>query len=76
MKSPPERPSGAIAPERAITLPSARERPMQRLLLAGCPDFWRLWSVGLVVFTARWLETVAGCFPPRRRDRLDCYALC
>ena len=32
---------------------------MQRLLLAGCPDFWRLWSVGLVVFTVRWLETVA-----------------
>ena len=59
MKSPPERPSGAIAPERFITLPSARERPMQRLLLAGCPDFWRLWSVGLVVFTVRWLETVA-----------------
>ena len=59
MKSPPGRPSGAIAPERSITLPSARERPMQRLLLAGCPDFWRLWSVGLVVFTVRWLETVA-----------------
>jgi MFS family permease len=23
------------------------------------PDFWRLWFVGLVVFTVRWLETVA-----------------
>jgi MFS family permease len=23
------------------------------------PDFWRLWFVGLVVFTIRWLETVA-----------------
>jgi MFS family permease len=50
---------GAIAPDRATTLPSARERLTQRLLLAECPDFWRLWSVGLVVFTVRWLETVA-----------------
>ena len=59
MTKPPEDASGAIAPGRAITAPPARERPMQRLLLAGCPDFWRLWSVGLVVFTVRWLETVA-----------------
>src|ERR1700712_1634357 len=47
-------PAGAVAPARAM-----RERPMQQLLMAGCPDFWRLWSVGLVVFTVRWLETVA-----------------
>src|SRR5580698_10854920 len=52
-------PSGANAPARATTPSPARERPMPRLLLAGCPDFWRLWSVGLVVFTVRWLETVA-----------------
>lgn len=52
-------PSGAIAPADASTALAARERPTQRLLLAGCPDFWRLWSVGLVVFTVRWLETVA-----------------
>ena len=52
-------PSGAIAPASAIAAPPVRERSMQRLLLAGCPDFWRLWSVGLVVFTVRWLETVA-----------------
>ncbi len=52
-------PAGAIAPTSAITASPARERPLQRLLLAECPDFWRLWSVGLVVFTVRWLETVA-----------------
>jgi MFS family permease len=52
-------PSGAIASEDATTASPARERATQRLLLAGCPDFWRLWSVGLVVFTVRWLETVA-----------------
>jgi MFS family permease len=50
---------GAIAPGSIIAAPAARNRSMQRLMLAGCPDFWRLWSVGLVVFTVRWLETVA-----------------
>jgi MFS family permease len=50
---------GTIAPGSTITAPPARERSMQRLMLTGCPDFWRLWSVGLVVFTVRWLETVA-----------------
>ncbi|MDB5403336.1 MAG: hypothetical protein JWQ55_5354 [Rhodopila sp.] len=52
-------PAGPIAPVSAAAASPARERPLQRLLLAGCPDFWRLWSVGLVVFTVRWLETVA-----------------
>jgi MFS family permease len=47
-------PAGPIAPASAVTVSRVRERP----LLAGCPDFWRLWSVGLVVFTVRWLETV------------------
>jgi MFS family permease len=52
-------PSGAIAPADCTSASPARQRPAQRLLLAGRPDFWRLWSVGLVVFTVRWLETVA-----------------
>jgi MFS family permease len=52
-------PAGAIAPTRAIPASPVQDRSTQRLLLAGCPDFWRLWSVGLVVFTVRWLETVA-----------------
>jgi MFS family permease len=47
-------PAGMIAPARAVA-----KRPMQQSLMAGFPDFWRLWSVGLVVFTVRWLETVA-----------------
>src|ERR1700760_818406 len=51
--------AGAIAPASAVSVPRVREPPMQQLLLIGCPDFWRLWSVGLVVFTVRWLETVA-----------------
>jgi MFS family permease len=29
------------------------------MIRASVPDFWRLWFVGLVVFTVRWLETVA-----------------
>jgi MFS family permease len=33
--------------------------PVRRLLRAEFKDFWRLWSVGLVVFVVRWLETVA-----------------
>jgi MFS family permease len=47
-------PAGTIAPARAVA-----ERPVRQTLLAGFPDFWRLWAVGLVVFTVRWLETVA-----------------
>jgi len=33
--------------------------PARQLFRAGSADFWRLWFVGLVVFTVRWLETVA-----------------
>jgi hypothetical protein len=55
-------PAGATAPACARTALPAREQPMQGLLLAGCPDFWRLWSVGLVVFTVRWLEPCGRCF--------------
>jgi hypothetical protein len=36
---------GTIAPGSTIAASLTRERPMQRLVLAGCPDFWRLWSV-------------------------------
>jgi MFS family permease len=35
------------------------QAPLRRLLLSDCRDFWRLWTVGLVVFVIRWLETVA-----------------
>ena len=65
--------TGAIAPARAATVPPARERSMQQLLLTGCPDFWRLWSVGLVVFTVRWLETVAvGVFVYQHQPLCPC----
>jgi MFS family permease len=59
MTNRPNVPSGATSPADATTASAARKRPRQRLLLTECPDFWRLWSVGLVVFTVRWLETVA-----------------
>jgi len=35
------------------------DSPFRRMIRASAPDFWRLWCVGLVVFTVRWLETVA-----------------
>jgi len=35
------------------------DSPFRRMIRASAPDFWRLWFVGLVVFTVRWLETVA-----------------
>ena len=31
--------------------------PLRRMIEA--PDFWRLWYVGLIVATVRWLETIA-----------------
>src|SRR5689334_3017897 len=41
--------------------------PMRRAWLIGSADFWRLWFVGLVVFTVRWVETVAvGVFVYQR----------
>lgn len=33
--------------------------PFRRMIGAGAPDFWRLWYVGLIVATVRWLETIA-----------------
>ena len=41
----------------AATNPNASS--VRRLLRPEFADFWRLWSVGLVVFVVRWLETVA-----------------
>ncbi len=35
------------------------DSPFRRMIRASEADFWRLWFVGLVVFTVRWLETVA-----------------
>jgi MFS family permease len=35
------------------------DSPVRRMIRASAPDFWRLWYVGLIVFTVRWLETVA-----------------
>jgi MFS family permease len=36
---------------------------------ASAPDFWRLWYVGLIVATVRWVETIAvGVFVYRRTD--------
>ncbi|HEY8290769.1 MAG TPA: MFS transporter [Acetobacteraceae bacterium] len=48
------------APGSSPTRPAKRaELPSRRAVLMGRGDFWRLWFVGLVVFTVRWLETVA-----------------
>ena len=33
--------------------------PFRRMIEASAPDFWRLWYVGLIVATVRWLETIA-----------------
>jgi len=38
---------------------SVSDSPFRRMIRDSAPDFWRLWFVGLVVFTVRWLETVA-----------------
>ena len=38
---------------------SVTDSPFRRMIRTSAPDFWRLWTVGLVVFTVRWLETVA-----------------
>src|ERR1700676_2312500 len=35
------------------------DSPVRRMIRESVPDFWRLWFIGLVVFTVRWLETVA-----------------
>jgi MFS family permease len=35
------------------------DTPVRRMVRDTGADYWRLWIVGLVVFTVRWLETVA-----------------
>jgi hypothetical protein len=40
-----------------VTLTVSPTAPRQRLL--GEPDFRRLWLIGLVVFSVRWLEMLA-----------------
>jgi MFS family permease len=35
------------------------DTPVRRMVHDTGADYWRLWSVGLAVFTVRWLETVA-----------------
>ena len=46
--------------EKAAVVTEARDavRPFQPMR-ASPADFWRLWYVGLIVFTVRWLETIA-----------------
>jgi MFS family permease len=48
----------------------AAARPARRTAwLIDSADFWRLWFVGLVVFTVRWVETVAvGVFVYQHTD--------
>ena len=48
----------------------AAARPARRTVwLIDSADFWRLWFVGLVVFTVRWVETVAvGVFVYQHTD--------
>jgi MFS family permease len=41
--------------ETVVARPAASRPPW----LIDNPDFWRLWFVGLVVFSVRWVETVA-----------------
>jgi MFS family permease len=43
--------------------------PFRRLIAASAPDFWRLWYVGLIIATVRWLETiVVGVVVYQRTD--------
>ena len=46
--------------------------PFRRMIEASPPDFWRLWYVGLIVATVRWLETIAvGVVVYQRTDLVD-----
>jgi MFS family permease len=57
------RPSGSRAKTRAVRFVNetvvARPAASRPPWLIDNPDFWRLWFVGLVVFSVRWVETVA-----------------
>jgi hypothetical protein len=66
-------PGGRIArndEERPKVSELSAARPDRRpAWLIDSADFWRLWFVGLVVFTVRWVETVAvGVFVYRCTD--------
>src|SRR5262249_16002976 len=52
--------SSAISPNPEDR-PSVHETtaPARPAWLIDSADFWRLWCVGLLVFTVRWVETVA-----------------
>ncbi len=41
------------------TKAAVAEAPLRGLFAARYANYWRLWSVGLVVFIVRWLETIA-----------------
>jgi MFS family permease len=48
---------------------SDRASSLPRRRMIDAPDFWRLWYVGLIVSTVRWVETVAvGVFVYQRTD--------
>lgn len=51
----PDHARGSL-PVRALR---STDSSFRALLSPGRADFWRLWSVGLVIFTVRWLETIA-----------------
>jgi MFS family permease len=52
--------AGRDTEERPSVHETAAARPASRpAWLIESADFWRLWFVGLVVFTVRWVETVA-----------------
>lgn len=56
--------------ERSFVPGTTVARPASRpAWLIDSTDFWRLWFVGLVVFTVRWVETVAvGVFVYQHTD--------
>jgi MFS family permease len=46
-----------------------RNASFRRIVDVSAPDFWRLWYVGFIVSTVRWLETiVVGVFVYQRTD--------
>ncbi|MGC2523725.1 MAG: MFS transporter [Stellaceae bacterium] len=53
----PRRVSPAASTGHAAGVPLAA--PFARAWLIEAPDFWRLWTVGLVIFAVRWLEMLA-----------------
>jgi predicted MFS family arabinose efflux permease len=55
----PAQASGDAAAALGGTAAAIAHAPAQASLFkAGPADFWRLWMVGLVIFTVRWLETI------------------